>query len=257
MTKNLRKVIYVLLSVALCLVMWEILSRVVNVSFVIPGVIETTVTFAKLLITLNFWKIVGTSILRILIGFSLGVILAIFLTPLTLASEFLQKFISLIMTVIKSTPVASIILMIWVIIGSANVPIAVAVLIVMPIIWQNLYDGYKSISIELTEVTQIFKFSTAKKIKYLILPTLWRYFFPALITSIGLAWKSGIAAEIIAYTKNSIGKEIFDAKAFFEGPEMFAWTLTVIILSLIFELLIKKLSHKVPLVNRQSLRRQK
>ena len=64
------------------------------------------------------------------------------------------------------------------------------------------------------------------------------------MSSIGLAWKAGIAAEIIAYTRNSIGKEIFDAKNFFMGPEMFAWTLAVVLLSLLFEMLIKLLLRK-------------
>jgi NitT/TauT family transport system permease protein len=62
-----------------------------------------------------------------------------------------------------------------------------------------------------------------------------KYLIPGIITSAGLAWKSGIAAEIIAYTSDSIGREIYNAKAFLESERMLAWTMVVIILSLIFE----------------------
>ena len=69
----------------------------------------------------------------------------------------------------------------------------------------------------------------------MIFPTLIRYFVPALLTSVGLAWKSGIAAEIITVAKNSIGYEIKTHKDFFESDYMLAWTLVVVIVSVIFE----------------------
>ena len=70
-------------------------------------------------------------------------------------------------------------------------------------------------------------------------PTLLKYFIPAFITAAGLAWKSEIAAEVIAYTKNSIGGNISDANVIFDTPTAFAWTLVVIIFSIIIEVLTK------------------
>jgi NitT/TauT family transport system permease protein len=105
-------------------------------------------------------------------------------------------------------------------------------------------DGYNSISRELIEVSEIFEFSYMKKAKLLVFPALLKYFIPALITSTGLAWKSEIAAEIITYTKNSIGASISDGKYFLDTPLVFAWTLIVVIFSLLLEALTKLLLRR-------------
>ena len=61
------------------------------------------------------------------------------------------------------------------------------------------------------------------------------FFKSACITGLGLAWKSGIAAEVISTPKLSIGRSLYESKLYIETPELFAWTLTVIILSIIAE----------------------
>lgn len=238
--------ISLVISVLLWLVLWELLSYLLDLEFIFPGAVKTLKTWVKLCVTGDFWKTVLLSMVRIFFGLLLGVIFGI---ASALIYHFLpptRSFIGIGMTVIKSTPVASIIMVLWVIMknGSQRLPVMIALLMVMPIIWQNLCDGFNSIDGELSEVCDVFGFSFKKRFKLLILPPLLKYFIPALLTSIGLAWKSGIAAEIISYTKNSIGKNILDAKNFFEGDVMLAWTLSVVLLSLCFEHFVKALLER-------------
>lgn len=225
------------LSVIMWLSIWEILAYIVDLKFIFPGAVETFVALGKLIVTLNFWKTVAFSMLRIFIGLILGVTFGTVFALLYQFVPFLRNFITIGMTVTKSTPVASIIMIMWVVMinGSKDLPAVIALLMVAPIIWQNLCDAFSSIDTDLSEVCDVFCFSKKKKFRLLILPQLTKYFVPAFLTSIGLAWKSGIAAEIISYTKNSIGRNILNAKSFFEGDVMFAWTFTVVILSLLFE----------------------
>jgi NitT/TauT family transport system permease protein len=241
---KVRSLFTTIISTLAWLFLWELCAYLLDIRFFFPGAIETFITFSKLVCTFTFWKTVSLSMLRILLGLFLGVISGIILAITYNYVYLLRSFISVGMTVIKSTPVASVIMVMWVIIGSANLPIAIALLIVTPVVWQNLCDGFSSIDKSLAEVCEIFEFSKMKKIKILILPQLTKYFIPAFLTSIGLAWKSGIAAEIISYTKNSIGKNIFDSKNYFEGDVMFAWTICVVILSLLLENFIKILIKK-------------
>ena len=51
----------------------------------------------------------------------------------------------------------------------------------------------------------------------------------------GLSWKAGIAAEVICSPKNTIGAGISDAKVYLESPQLFAWTITVVVMSVILE----------------------
>ena len=56
-----------------------------------------------------------------------------------------------------------------------------------------------------------------------------------MIASIGMAWKAGIAAEVICSPHNTIGYFLYRTKIYFDTPALFAWTLCVIVLSFIIE----------------------
>ena len=245
MKSKIKGIAYVCISIVFWITMWQILALSLDLSFVFPRFDDTLKTFLSLVITSEFWKTILTSMCRILLGFVIGTFLGILLAVITNHSLLLRTIISPAMTVIKSTPVASFILVLWCLIGKNSVPSVIAVLMVMPIVWQNLLDGYSSISGELTELCDVFEVGTIKRFKILTFPALRRYLAPAMITASSLAWKSGIAAEIIVYAKNSIGKEITDAKNFFESETMFAWTIAVILLSIVIEILIRKMSRMV------------
>ena len=114
---------------------------------------------------------------------------------------------------------------------------------VLPIIWQNVLDGYKSIDPQLKEVSVIYKFGKFKTFKLLTFPAIKKYLVPAIITSCGLCWKAEIAAEIIAYTDKSIGQSIRDAQID-DRPTVFAWTIIIITLSIVLEFATKKLLRR-------------
>ena len=88
---------------------------------------------------------------------------------------------------------------------------------------------------ELIELSEVFEFSRLKKFRLITLPSIERFLIPAVITASGFAWKAEIAAEIIAYTKNSIGQGINDAKYYMDTPTIFAWTVVIIALSISLE----------------------
>ena len=115
----------------------------------------------------------------------------------------------------------------------------------MPIIFQNTITGLDSIDKDLIEVTKVFGFGFVKKLKLLILPSLKSYIFPAVITSVGLAFKSQIAAEIIAYTKNSIGQYIYDANYSLNTSLVFAWAVVIVSFSIGLENICRYLLRRV------------
>lgn len=235
MRNKAKRFVYPLIAVAFWLAVWQIAYLIIDVDFIFPSVVDTFLSFVKISFTLDFWVCILYSFVRISVGFAIGVAAGILLAILCRISQIAKAVFYPAMSVIRSTPVASFILVLWFIIGSGSVPLAISFLMVMPIVWQSTLDAFSSIDKNLDEVCLVFSLSKVKRFKILVLPTLLRYFVPALLTSSGLAWKAGIAAEIIAYTKNSIGKHISDAKNFLLGPELFAWTVTVIILSVVIE----------------------
>jgi len=61
------------------------------------------------------------------------------------------------------------------------------------------------------------------------------FFQSACTVGLGLCWKAGIAAEVIGTPTGSIGERLYIAKIFLATPDLFAWTLTIILISVIFE----------------------
>ena len=244
-TKNkLKRLALAAVGLAFWVLVWQIAAVALNKPYLIPTVPKTLSALWEITVSGKLFKTVALTLLRVLLGLSLGVVSGILLAFLTHRIAFLSAIVSPIISIIKSTPVASFIVILWVLFDGSTLAVFVAFLMVMPIIWQNLTDGFSAIDKELSEVCDVFEFSYAKRLRLLILPTLADYFIPALITSVGLAWKSEIAAEIIAYTKNSIGAMINDAKYFLETPKVFALTMIVVIMSLSLESLTKYLMRR-------------
>lgn len=241
-----------LLFLAFWIVLWELCSTFIDLSFAVPHPIPTFKVLLEMLlpikdptVTLHFWITVISSAARILLGFILGIIAGLILFLISSKIQWLDIGIRQLMVAIKATPVASFIMVLWILIGRDSVPIAIALLMVAPIVYQSIYDGYRQLDPSLNEMLATFRVPLTRRMRIFIIPQLVRYISPALLSAAGLAWKAGIAAEIIAYTKNSIGRELSDAKSFFEGEALFAWTIAVILLSLLLEWGITKLNRRL------------
>ena len=239
MTIKHKRTIYLIIGIAFWLILWESLSHLVGIYYVLPSFTQTLAALFNLLLNGEFYLTVFLSLGRIALGLLLGIALGVLLGFLSHFSELAYYITHPILSVIRSTPVASIIILLWFFISKDYIPIAIGLFMVGPIIWQSTYDALHIKNKELSEVAEIFCLSPRKKIKILVLPTLIKYLFPAIVTSSGLAWKAGVAAEIITYTKMSIGFEIAESKNMLEGADMFAWSATVILLSVGIESLIK------------------
>ena len=230
-----------MLPLAFWSLIWFLASRSINNTFLLPSIGETFAALAELLKRQSFYYVVLLSFLRVLLGLFLGsavgIVLAISCSKFNVLNDVVSPFI----TVVKATPVASFIVLLWALMNGDMISIFVGFLMVLPIIWQSTKDAISSTDRELSEVAEVFQFSVKKRFQLLLLPSLKRFLPPALITATGLAWKAEIAAEIIAYTKKSIGQGINDAKYNLNTPEVFAWTLVVIIFSISLECAAKKM----------------
>ena len=245
MRNKLLKTAYIFLGVAFWIVLWHILSEYFVDSFIFPTPRDTAENLTVLLGEKKFYLTVLYSLGRILLGLLLGIFIGISLGVICYYVKPISYVISPAISVIRSTPVASIIIILWFFLSKISLPVVISLMMVTPIIWQSTIDAFGGRDKLLFEVAFVFEINRMKRFKLLVLPKLAEFLLPSIITSIGLAWKSGIAAEIITMTKNSIGREISNAKNDFLFAEMFAWTISVVALSLILETAMKSLIRKV------------
>jgi NitT/TauT family transport system permease protein len=115
---------------------------------------------------------------------------------------------------------------------------------VLPVVWDNLFRGMGELDGQLLELARAYRFSWWKRVRLIYLPSLRPYFLSALTTSMGLAWKSGVAAEVLCLPKRAIGAEIYYTKLYLETPDLFAWTIVVVALSLLLEKALRLLLNR-------------
>ena len=243
--KLVKRIARVFLIAAFWIGVWWLASWRVGKPLLFPSPAAVLRRLTELMQTKEFYLITANSLWNIVMGILTAVLLGCVLAVITSRIKLLREAILPVMTVIKATPVASFIILALIWIGAAKVPTFITVLIVLPVIWTNLDEGLCKIDPQLIEVAKVYKMPFLRRLRLLTLPSVKPYFVSACRTSLGLAWKAGIAAEIIAMPRNSIGTMIGDAKQYIMTEDMFAWTLTVILLSLVIELLFAALLNKL------------
>ncbi len=246
--KTLKKILKVVVVLLAWLVIWEIVYLIVGKDIIVPSPINVSIRLGTLIITTPFWKAIGASLLRIIIGYLLALIVGTGLGVLTSFSKIADTFFTPVANVIRATPVVSFILLLFVFVTKNNIPAVTAFLMVTPMVWANVYEGIKSTDKDLLKMAKVFKLTNKSKFLNIYLPATLPYFMTSAKVGIGFAWKSGIAAEVLINPNFGIGAALFDSKIYLETTDLFAWTIVVIILSYILEKLlvwlVSKLYHK-------------
>lgn len=220
---------------------WTVLSLAVGQVLLVPSPLQTGKTLLTLLGQGEFYLSVLLSLVRVAAGFTCGVAAGTLFAALSHVCPPAGGFVKPLLTVVKATPVASFIVLALVWIKTDNVPVFISFLMVTPVVWANVKEGLQNVPQDLKEVCILYRFDRKKTLRHLYLPSVKPYFLAALDTSIGLAWKAGIAAEVLCRPDRSVGGAIWRAKLTLETPEVFAWTAVVVVLSLLLEELLHAL----------------
>lgn len=237
-SKFFKKIITGICVAAIWIGIWQIIYLCVDSPLFVVSPLSVFMRFFELAGTLAFWKTVFFSVLRILSGFVSGINFGM-LMAFVCTWDFAEKFFEPIKVIVRATPVASFIMLTWIWLERANIPVFISFLMVVPIVWGNVSTGIKNVSKEHKELAKVYKFSVIKKFKFIYLPSVLPYFATAVCTSSGLVWKAGIAAEVLCQPPGTIGASLFSAKSILETVDIFTWTAVVIIISLILEVIIK------------------
>ncbi len=236
----LKKIGKIALAAAFWLLVWQFAAMAVGKELLLPPPLSVLKMLISLVQTGRFWLSLGHTLLRVLIGFLLGISAGTLLGALTGSVPFLDTLLSPLRSIIKATPVTSFIVLLLLYLSPVRTPIAVAFLMVTPIAWANVAKGVTSTDPQLLEMAKAFGFGKAKTVRAVYIPSVLPHFLSAATTGFGFAWKSCVAAEVIAMSKNSIGKAIYESKLYLETPELFAWTAVIIIISMALEAILVK-----------------
>ena len=111
----------------------------------------------------------------------------------------------------------------------------IAFLMVFPVLYTNLLQGIRAADRNLLEMADVFRLSPGRRVRCIFLPALRPALFAGCRVALGLCWKAGVAAEVIGVVARSVGGKLYDAKAYLEIADLFAWTVVIVAVSALFE----------------------
>lgn len=217
------------------LLVWQWAANKIGQPLLLPSPFGVAGRLAQLLGTGAFWGILAHSLLRIFCGFALGLCLG---TLLAVGAFFFRPLAYLLaapLSIIKASPVASFIILALVWLPSPLLSVFIAFLMVLPPVYENITQGLASPDLQLLEMAKVYHLPPAAVLRHIYLPATLPFALAALRTSLGLAWKSGVAGEVLAIPTGAIGTQLYNAKVALETVDLFAWTAVIILLSILLE----------------------
>lgn len=227
------------------LVVWQVIAMLVNKPVLFASPIQTFKALLAQLPKMSFWQSALSSLLRIAAGFFIAFLLGILIGTAAWRWAPLRSLLSPLLTFMKSVPVASFIILILVWFGSNNLAIIVSAIIVFPLIYFAMINGLAGTDRSLLEMARVFRVRPVRTAWGIYRPAVMPYLLSTCSSALGMSWKAGLAAEVIGTPLHSIGAQLYDAKLYMNTADIFAWTVVVIILSLLFEKIVIRLLRKI------------
>ena len=229
------------LSVIFWLALWHIAACAVGQRILLVSPVEVVRRLFILISQAPVWQAALFSTLRIAGGFLLALLAALVLAPLSGRFSWISILLEPLVQAFKVVPVASITIVVLIWVSSRNLSVIISFMMVFPVLYTNLLSAIESTDNRMVEMGVSYRLGAYEKLRLIYLPQVYPYFLSSSSLALGLAWKSGVAAEVIGIPDGSLGERLYDAKVFFATADVFAYTLLIVILSVGFEVLMKAL----------------
>ena len=233
-------------AIALWLVVWQLAALAVGVDFLLASPSAVVSRLVDLIPTADFWVTVGFSLGRIGLGFVAASIVGVALGVAAARIPLLGTMLAPLIAAVRSAPVVSFIILLLMWIGSGALAAATSFLMVLPVMYANAVEGTVRRDRALLEMATVFRLTWWQRVTTIAVPALAPFLVTATRSGVGLAWKSGVAAEVIGVSAGSIGERLYQAKVFLDAADLFAWTAVIVALSVVCERAILALLARLP-----------
>ena len=227
------------------LLVWAVLARLVNQPLLLPAPDEVLAKLLSLLPTAAFYRTLGSTLLRTLLAYALGIAAAVLLSVLCVRFRACDLLLSPLLSAVRATPVTSFIVLALVWLSSPRVPILTGFLMTLPVVYSALVQAIRAIDPKLLEMAKLYRLGRRGTLAHVVVPSVLPAFVQSCLAAIGLCWKAVVAAEVIGVPKLAVGSRIYESKIYLETDSLLAWTLTIILLSVLLEALLRKLAARM------------
>lgn len=218
-------------AVAFYLLIWQIAAMLVGHDFLLASPVESAIRFVELACTAAFWRSTLYSLCRIVSGFALGLAAGVLCAAASARFRRVRELLAPLWAVLRAIPVASFVIVALIWVPSRSLSVLIAFLIVFPVIYAGTLDEIAHADANCVEMARLLRMPLHRRLIYIYALPALDSFQALCATAMGLAWKSGVAAELISIPGGSIGERLYTAKVYLMTGDLFAWTALIVLLS--------------------------
>lgn len=231
MIERMKAVAAVGAVAAFWLAVWVFVAALVAQPLILPGPGAVVVALLRLVCDAGTWAILAGSGARILGGLALAAVCGGLLAGISSRSRAFARLVAPALSFVKATPVACVVVLLLIWLGSARVSIAAVFLMALPGVYFSLVEGLTQAD---KPLEQMFRLHGVRG-RRLFCAHIWREVLPFVLSCaravIGMSWKAGVAAELIGMAVGTVGERIYQAKLLIETADLLAWTVLVVMAS--------------------------
>ena len=233
-------------AVAFWVIVWQLAAMTLGYGgLFLTSPLGTLQALGRLLPTADFWHRIAFSALRILAGFLLAVVFGVLLGAAGARWKLLSILFNPLMQLIRAMPVASFVILALLWASSSNLSIIVSFTHVLPVVYAGVAAGIADTDRQLVEMARVYRLPLGKRLRYIWMPGIFPSFCESCVAAMGMCWKSGVSAEVIGLPDHSVGDALYRAKITLTTPDVFAWTLVIVLLSAALSAVATRLLHLI------------
>lgn len=244
----MKRIVLTCLSILLIPVAWQLLSWQMAQPQLIPSFPDLIRALFRLVYSPGFLVSIGTTCLRACVGLLLSLAAASITAFLLNRSEGIRLLFMPWLSLLRSVPVISFILLALIFLNPEMIPLLIAFLTMYPLLTENLLKGLMNRRDSWKMLARQFHLNAWNRLFQINYPQLKPYLFSGLASAVGFGWRAIIMGEVLSQCVDGIGKRMKEAQVFIDVPELIAWTLVAIVLSWLTDKLISRLSDWQPSV---------
>lgn len=228
----------------LVLLIWQFIAIWVNKDVVVPFPKDVMIQMLSLLMTASFYKTLYITLSHVVIVVFISQFLAFILAYFAYQKPVIDEYITPILTILQSIPNISFIILVLVWASSLQAVYIVIFLVVFPLLYHNIIQGFKGINDDLKDMILLDHPALFDRLFKIYFPLIKPHYFAGFMSSMNLGIKVAVMAEILAGLPYGVGRAINYSRIQFNMNEVFAWTIWLVLLILLFDYLMRKIIYR-------------
>lgn len=243
MKNKLFNILFPIISILIIVLIWLLYSVRVDNKLICPTPSETLKELFDYLKHKTFYKDLFNTLLRSIYSFLLAFIIAFLMAILSKFFMIARKLFLPFFGIVRGIPTMAILLILTFSVESANRPVVVALIVMIPLLYSLILGSFDNIDKNIIEMANLYKVSKKDIVLKIYLREISKPLFEGLATLSSFNIKLIVSAEAISMTLYSIGNDMKYSQVNLEMSKVFALTLVSILLGFLIEIIIRLVSR--------------